>query len=442
MDYKETIDYLFTAAPLFQHIGGGAYKEGLAGSLALDAHFGHPHRHYATIHIAGTNGKGSCAHTLAAILQSAGLRTALYTSPHLIDFRERIRVNGEPIPRQRVIDFVERERGFFEPLHPSFFELTTALAFKYFEEQEVDIAVIETGLGGRLDCTNIITPLLSVITNISLDHTQFLGHTRAEIAREKAGIIKEGIPVVVGEAAGEVKGVFAETARRLRAPICFAEEERPFTEVRETEDGYMEYRTADWGTLRGELTGECQVRNAATILAALRRLIPQLPRPIEAEDVRQGFAKVTALTGLMGRWQTLRKHPAVVCDTGHNPGGWIYLGKRLAAAPCRQLHIVFGMAADKDITSVLRMLPPNARFYFTRASVKRAMGQDELQARAQAFRLNGNAYPTVEEAYRAALTAAAPDDLIFVGGSSFVVADLLACLQEVPGLATSTGDNT
>lgn len=429
MDYAETIDYLFTAAPLFQHIGSGAYKEGLAGSLALDTHSGHPHRSYATIHIAGTNGKGSCAHTLAAILQSAGLRTGLYTSPHLIDFRERIRVNGKPISRQRVIDFVERERGFFEPLHPSFFELTTALAFKYFEEQEVDIAVIETGLGGRLDCTNIITPILSVITNISLDHTQFLGHTPAEIAKEKAGIIKEGIPVVIGEAAGDVKDVFAETARRLHAPLSFAEEKRLVTQVRETEDGYMEYMTSDWGTLRGELTGECQARNAATILAALRGIIPQLPHPITTEDVRRGFAEVTSLTGLMGRWQTIRKHPAVVCDTGHNPGGWQYLGKRLAAAPCRQLHIVFGMAADKDITSVLRMLPPNARFYFTRASVKRAMDENELRARAQAFRLHGESYPTVEKAYQAAFRAAAEEDLIFVGGSSFVVADLLACLQ-------------
>lgn len=429
MNYEETINYLFTSAPLFQQIGSGAYKEGLDGTRALDGHFGHPHRSYPTIHIAGTNGKGSCAHTLAAILQSAGLRTGLYTSPHLIDFRERIRVDGIPISRQRVIDFVESERSFFEPLHPSFFELTTALAFKYFEEQKVDIAVIETGLGGRLDCTNIVSPLLSVITNISLDHTQFLGSTPVEIAREKAGIIKPGIPVVVGEATGEVRDVFAETARKLQAPITFAQEEAVFTAARETADGYMEYQTADWGTVRGELTGECQVRNAATILAALRQLANRLPCPLTASHVAKGFSQVTGLTGLMGRWQELRKSPLVVCDTGHNPGGWEYLGKRLAAAPCHQLHVVFGMAADKDVESVLRMLPPTARFYFTRASVRRAMGQDELQEKARPFGLCGEAYSTVAEAYQAALRSARPDDFIFVGGSSFVVADLLASMQ-------------
>jgi len=426
MNYQEAIEYLYAAAPLFQHIGGGAYKEGLSNTRALDSHFGHPHRSYATLHIAGTNGKGSCAHTLAAILQAAGLRTGLYTSPHLVDFRERIRVDGKEIPGRRVADFVERERAFFEPLHPSFFELTTALAFKYFEEEKVDIAVIETGLGGRLDCTNIIQPLLSVITNISRDHTQFLGGTCAAIAREKAGIIKPRTPVVVGEATAETRPVFAETARMREAPILFAEDEAPILEAEETDEGYMRYGTRRWGTLRGELTGDCQVRNAATVLTALDALIPRLPVALSREHVARGFARAASDTGLMGRWQTLRKSPTVVCDTGHNPGGWEYLGRRLRRVTYNRLHIVFGMAADKDVDTVLKQLPPSARLYFTKARVKRALDEHALREKARALGLDGTAYPTVEAACRAALEQASPSDFIFIGGSSFVVADLLS----------------
>ena len=265
MNYKETINYLFNAAPLFQQVGGKAYKEGLSNTHILDEHFQHPHTQYTTIHVAGTNGKGSCAHTLAAMLQHHGLKVGLYTSPHLVDFRERIRVNGVMMPEDYVVRFVEEERAFFEPLHPSFFELTTALAFKYFAEEKVDVAVIEVGLGGRLDCTNIITPCLSVITNISFDHTQFLGDTLAKIASEKAGIIKTNVPVVIGETNEETRPVFQNKAMEVKAPITFAEDEAEILTSTLTTDGLRLYQTRNFGELRGELTGECQIKNANTI---------------------------------------------------------------------------------------------------------------------------------------------------------------------------------
>lgn len=402
MHYNEAIEYLFNSAPLFQQVGAGAYKEGLGNTRLLDEHFGHPHRHYRTIHVGGTNGKGSTSHTLAAILQAAGYRVGLYTSPHLLDFRERIRVNGEMIPEERVVSFVEDERSFFEPLHPSFFELATALAFKYFEEQHVDWAVIEVGLGGRLDCTNIITPELAIITNISKDHVQFLGDTPEKIAAEKAGIIKATIPVVIGERSG-VAEVFQNKAKDVEAPICFAEDMEPWTHV------------------EPELKGDCQKKNTATILAAAKVL--HLPE----EAVKEGFASVVERTGLMGRWQTVCEHPTVVCDTGHNVGGWQYLGERLKKiASERALHIVVGMVNDKDINGVLGLMPANATYYFTQASVLRAMPADEFAAKAQRHGLQGLAYPTVAQAFAAAREAAHEDGFIFVGGSTFVVADLLS----------------
>ena len=445
MTYPEAIDYLFNVAPLFQNIGAGAYKEGLANTRALDEHFGHPHRSYATIHVAGTNGKGSVSHTLAAVLQSAGYRVGLYTSPHLVDFRERIRVNGKMIPEERVVRFVEEERAFFEPLHPSFFELTTALAFQYFQEQGVDFAVIEVGLGGRLDCTNIITPLLSVITNISFDHTQFLGNTLEQIASEKAGIIKRGVPVVIGETGGNrgVRQVFADKALAMDAPITFADEEG---EIVGWNDGV--YETRHFGTFKAELRGLCQEKNTATILAALRQLFERIDEapsmgklPTATSErldcIHQGFAHVCSLTGLMGRWQTLRECPTVICDTGHNPGGLQYIGEQLEAIrnsrKC-ELRIVLGMVADKDVRGSLALFPKKAHYYFTQASVKRAMSAQEIAALGlelglQAAHTDGEGrpvtYPTVGEAYRAALADASPEDTIFVGGSSFIVADLL-----------------
>ena len=409
MDYQATLDYLYNSAPLFQQVGAGAYKEGLANTWALDEHLGHPHRSYRTIHIAGTNGKGSCSHTLAAILQEAGYRVGLYTSPHLLDFRERIRVNGQPVPEEYVIRFVEEERAFFEPLHPSFFELTTAMAFRYFADAGVDVAVVEVGLGGRLDCTNIIRPDLCIITNISLDHVQFLGDTLAKIAGEKAGIIKPGIPVVIGEATPETRPVFAKRAEETGAPIHFAEEEA----VRDYPD--MEF----------ELKGLYQAKNRRTLLAALP-LLQKAGYRIREEHIRNGFARVTELTGLMGRWQKLQEHPMLVCDTGHNVGGIQYIAEQLRRQTCRQLHIVIGMVNDKDVRGVLALLPHEAAYYFTQASVKRALPAEQLARLAAEAGLEGEVYPDVSSAVRAAQEKSLPEDFIFVGGSTFIVADLLA----------------
>lgn len=429
MTYAETIDYLFNSAPLFQNVGAGAYKEGLSNTHILDKHFGHPHTKFKTIHIAGTNGKGSTSHTIAAILQSAGLKVGLFTSPHLIDFRERIRINGEMIPEQYVIDFVEQEKEFFEPLHPSFFELTTALAFKYFADKEIDIAVVEVGLGGRMDCTNIITPLISVITNISFDHVQFLGDTLAKIAGEKAGIIKKDIPVVIGEYNEETRPVFEQKADEMDAPMCFAEDEDIISSYSFCPEGGIDYVTA-FGSIHGELGGACQVKNAATILCAVGILRNLSDIKITDEDIRIGFANVCETTGLMGRWQTLQTTPKVICDTGHNIGGFEYISKQIAAQKCKNLRIVVGMVNDKDINGVLSMLPKNATYYFTQASVKRALNHEEVKRLAATHNLFGNSFPTVIEAYNQALKDATDDDFIYVGGSSFVVADLLTSLKK------------
>lgn len=419
MSYQETIQYLYNATPVFEHIGAAAYKPGLQTTETLDRHYGHPHRQYKTIHVAGTNGKGSVSHSLASILQEAGYRVGLYTSPHLVDFRERIRVDGQCIPEQYVIDFVE---GFIRwntptlntqhstlntPLYPSFFELTTALAFKYFADAKVDVAVIEVGLGGRLDCTNIITPVLSVITNIAFDHTQFLGNTLAAIAGEKAGIIKPHVPVVIGETTPETRPVFEQKAAEAAAPIFFAEE---FT---------MPSPLPDF-----ELKGSYQEKNLRTILCAASQLsIVNCPL-----SIINALQHVVRNTGLMGRWQTLQTSPLVICDTGHNPAAWQYLAPQIQSVSCRQLRIVFGMVDDKDIDTVLAMLPRQAQYYFTQASTHRAIPVERVADLAARHHLSGRTFASVPEAYRAALTDASPDDFIFIGGSSYVVADLLASL--------------
>lgn len=432
MTYEETIQYLFNSAPLFQHVGGAAYKEGLSTTHILDAHFNHPHNQYKTIHIAGTNGKGSCAHTIAAILQHTGLKVGLYTSPHLVDFRERIRINGEMMPQQYVIDFVEKERSFFEPLHPSFFELTTALAFKYFAEQHVDVAVIEVGLGGRLDCTNIISPILSVITNISFDHTQFLGNTLAQIASEKAGIIKHKVPVIIGECNAETRSVFEHKAHEVEAPILFAEDNKEVLSS-EFSDLYghklRHYTTRSFGDIYGELTGECQIKNANTILCALHSLSKIFS--VTHEDITYAFEHVCEMTGLRGRWQILQEHPTIICDTGHNTGGWQYLAHQLAqiATSGNKLHIVFGMASDKDIKRVMSTLPHEACYYWTKASVKRATSEQTIANIATKYDLHGKTYSNVAKAYEAAVNNASTNDYIYVGGSSFIVADLLRYKQ-------------
>lgn len=428
MTYDETLRYLYASAPLFQQIGAGAYKEGLETTRTLDAHFGHPHRKYLTIHIGGTNGKGTCSHSVAAVLQTAGYRVGLYTSPHLVDFRERIRVDGVPMPEAYVVDFVARERSFFEPLRPSFFELTTAMAFKYFADVAVDIAVVEVGLGGRLDCTNIVQPVLSVVTNISLDHTQFLGHTLAAIAGEKAGIFKAGTHAVVGEATPETRPVFTDAAARVGASLVFAEDAPEVLAVSRDAADEWRFESRTFGSVRSSLTGAYQERNMNTLLTALRELGRAGVR-FSADDVRAGLAQVQATTGLRGRWETLRQAPTVVCDTGHNVGAWQYLAPQLRAQRCRRLRVVFGMAGDKDVRSVLALLPRDAAYYFTQASVRRALPAADLLREAEACGLAGAAYPTVASAYTQALADADADDFLFVGGSSFVVADLLAFLQ-------------
>ena len=405
MNYQDTIQYLYNSTPVFEHVGASAYKEGLSNSWALDEHFNHPHTKFKTIHIAGTNGKGSCSHTIAAILQAEGYRVGLFTSPHLVDFRERIKVNGDCISQEYVMDFVENERSFFEPLHPSFFELTTAMAFKYFADSHVDIAVIEVGLGGRLDCTNIITPILSVITNISFDHTQFLGDTLEKIAMEKAGIIKRDIPIVIGETTSETRNVFIQKAKEMNASIFFAEE----------------YNNPIANELDFELKGSYQLKNKQTILCA----VSHLPLSISPSSIKKGLSQVVELTGLMGRWQTIRERPTVICDTGHNVGGWQYLSQQIKSQPCKNLHIVFGMVDDKDIDTVMNMLPTNATYYFTQAQTKRAIPANIVEEKGKEHHLKGYVFPQVADAYKAALHHANEDDFIFVGGSSYIVADFL-----------------
>ena len=432
---------------MFQNVGAAAYKEGLDNTLALDAHFSHPHRSYRTIHVGGTNGKGSVSHTLAAILQAQGYRVGLYTSPHLVDFRERIRVNGKMISKKRVTEFVQalsnlsikgedsgkssaKEASPFREglVGFSFFELTTALAFQYFAEQKVDFAVIEVGLGGRLDCTNIIQPELSVITNISFDHIQFLGDTLPKIASEKAGIIKPDTPVCIGEnVSPEVKAVFADKAREVGAPITFAEDEGEV--LRCTMDNCsISYETRHFGSLCGALAGLCQEKNTATILTSVL-LLRKRGITISDEAVRKGMKEVTTMTGLMGRWQILKREPLTICDTAHNKGGLSYIFRHLAALPHRRLHLVFGMVSDKDVDGVLKLLcssiPEPYSIYFTQASVQRAMPAEEVCQRASAHGLHGTAYPDVASAYAAAQKNASAEDIIYIGGSTFVVADML-----------------
>ena len=404
--YDQYTDYLFSQVPMFQNVGSNAYKEGLENTHILDEHFGHPHTQFRTIHVAGTNGKGSCSHTIASVLQEAGYKVGLFTSPHLTDFRERIRVNGTMIPEQYVMDFIDNERDFFEPLHPTFFELTTALAFKYFAEQKVDVAVIEVGLGGRLDCTNIITPDISIITNISFDHVQYLGDTLAKIAGEKAGIIKHGVPVVIGEKHPETTPVFTEKAKREQAPLYFAEDYKPNKDY------------------QYELKGLYQSKNLQTSLCAIDQLIRN-GYHITEENIQNGLLHVTHHTGLRGRWQIVRHSPTVICDTGHNVGGIKYIAQQLKEQKCQELRIVFGMVSDKDVNSVLELMPQNAKYYFCQASVKRAMPHQQLKRLAKQHNLQGNSYKTVENAYKKALSQSNPNDCIFVGGSTFIVADFL-----------------
>jgi len=438
MTYQETCDYLFHQTANYESQGQGGYKPGLDNMLKLDEHYGRPHKKFKSIHVAGTNGKGSVSHTLSAILQVCGYKVGLYTSPHLVDFSERIRINGQPIKEDYVTTFVEEGKEFFEKVGATFFEITTAMAFKYFADNDVDIAVVEVGLGGRLDSTNIITPLVSVITNVSLDHTQVLGSSVEQIAMEKGGIIKDAVPVVVGEASAEVRPIFEALAQQCDAPICYSEDEGEVTSAEfMAADSGIYYKTKHLGEFKGELCGHYQVANTRTILTTLNELVKQgyLCTPIDTntsiviqKEVSEAFLRVCEITGLQGRWQTVRRQPTVICDIGHNVGAWQVISQQLDAVSCDKMHIVFGMVDDKDIYGVMSLLPKNATYYFTKASIHRALPEQSVQVFGQQFGLAGEAYPTVKEAYQAALKAAESGDFIFVGGSNYVVADFLKSL--------------
>lgn len=424
MTYQETLDWLFAQLPMYQREGQAAYKANLDNTLQLDEYFGHPHRRFQTIHVAGTNGKGSVSHMLASILQEAGYKTGLYTSPHLKDFRERIKINGEMIGEQYVVDFVRKHKALFAGLRPSFFEMTVAMAFKYFADRQVDIAVIEVGLGGRLDSTNIITPLASVITNISFDHMALLGNTLEKIAMEKAGIIKPGIPVIAGTRDKDYDFVFEQKAASAGSPLEFASEN--WQTERDEKGNYNLQHKSGWRFthLESELKGIYQRKNIPTVLET----IPALRRAglsITDRQICSGLAKTILNTGLYGRWQTLAECPLTVCDTGHNTDGIREIVQQLKTCRYRHLHMVIGMVSDKDVESVLRLLPPQATYYFCKASIPRAMNEEILAEKAKNAGLQGNSYPTVAEALEAARADAATDDMIYIGGSTFVVAEVI-----------------
>lgn len=423
MDYNQAVEYLYNSLPVFHNIGAAAYKPGLENSIRLMNEFGNPQNRYRIIHVAGTNGKGSVSHFLSAILQSAGYKTGLYTSPHLVDFGERIRVDGKMISQEYVIDFVKNNKELLTDIKPSFFETTMAMAFKYFADCEVDVAVIEVGLGGRLDSTNIITPELSVITNISFDHMQFLGDTLEKIAAEKAGIIKPNIPVVIGETLPETKPVFVEKAKNENAEIIFSEEIK-YVEFIGYEEDKMILNTPDYENLRVGLTGEYQLKNIATVLTCVDELLKR-GFAIFEDDIRNGLEYVSQLTGLQGRWQILQKNPTVILDTGHNKAGIEFVVNQLKSLKYNRLHIVIGMVNDKDISAVLALLPKDAVYYFTNANIERALSAEKLKEQAEKYNLQGNVYSSVEQGVKTALETAEKNDLIFIGGSNFVVGEAL-----------------
>lgn len=431
MDYQETIDFLYSQTPQFQRIGAAAYKPGLDTVRRLAGLFGDPQRRLRCVHVGGTNGKGSTAHSLASCFQAAGLKVGLFTSPHLVDFRERIRIDGGMIPRREVTDFVERFREVCPAgCEPSFFELTTVMAFDWFERSGVDVAVIEVGLGGRLDSTNIIEPELCVITNISMDHMAQLGDTREAIASEKAGIIKPGIPVVVGESDGAVREVFRSAAEKAGAPIRFADDEYSSLSAEPATDGCLASPDTPFGPVRFQLTGLCQRRNLRTIVCALDES-RRLGFPLTDAAVARGLSTVCDATGLKGRWMKVMDRPTVICDTGHNEGGWELLGRQLAAYGSK-LTAILGFVNDKDLGHIFPHLPVEADYLFTRASVPRALDPEELAVRAAKAGIRGAVTFSVEQALNDALRQSRrdPEAVIFVGGSTFVVADLLSLLEK------------
>ncbi|WP_445735391.1 bifunctional folylpolyglutamate synthase/dihydrofolate synthase [Mariniflexile sp.] len=406
MPYQDTLDWMFSQLPMYQRQGQSAFRKDLLNTIKLAEHLNFPEKHFKTIHVAGTNGKGSTSHMLASILQEAGYKVGLYTSPHLKDFRERIKINGKEVGKQFVNGFIKRNKLFFEQNSLSFFEMTVGMAFEYFKKKKVDIAVIEVGMGGRLDSTNIITPEVSVITNIGLDHTQFLGDTLEAIAFEKGGIIKPNIPVVIGETQKETTAIFKDLAEKNKSRIVFADQQQ-----------FTENHTSD-------LTGAYQKKNIITVLQAVKEL-QEKGFNISKENIKNGLLHAVKNTGLMGRWQTLQLNPKVVCDTGHNKDGLTYVMKQLSNEVFEKLHIVFGVVNDKDLGSIVDLLPKNATYYFCKPDIPRGLDAKELKGFLSNFGLKGDAYGSVNEAYNNALYNANANDFVFIGGSTFVVAEII-----------------
>ena len=428
MDYKQTTDYLFSRLPMFSRIGAAAYKADLLNTIRLLDQLGNPQHKFKSIHIAGTNGKGSTSHMLAATLQTAGLKTGLYTSPHLKDFRERIKIDGAMVEEDFVIDFTQRIQPLIEEIEPSFFEITVAMAFEYFAQQQVDIAVVEVGLGGRLDSTNVILPVLSIITNIGRDHMNILGNTLEKIAFEKAGIIKDGVPVIIGETLPETKAVFKKIAAEKKAPIVFASEKRWVAEW-QTNNHLLEVSVAkneltqNHQTYQLDLPGIYQLKNVLTVIEAVEQL-HSMGWPITHEHLQAALPHVKKLTGLYGRWQVLQQHPMVIADVGHNEDGIKQIVQQLELTTYNNLHIVIGFAKDKEVSNVLQLLPKTATYYFTKAQIERAMPEEILQSLADSNGLRGHSFSEVNLALKQAIANATKDDLILICGSVFLVGEV------------------
>jgi dihydrofolate synthase / folylpolyglutamate synthase len=421
--YQDALKYLYDNLPMFQRVGAAAFKKDLTNTLKLCKLLGNPQDTFKSIHVAGTNGKGSTCHMLASVLQCAGYKTGLYTSPHLKDFTERIKVNGKEVDHEYVVDFVNRIKPSIDEIRPSFFEITVAMAFDYFARQAVDIAVVEVGLGGRLDSTNVITPLVSVVTNISWDHKELLGNTLREIASEKAGIIKQGVPVVVSERQPEIQDVFIDKARQEQADLFFASDE--FSAVLKPGGNSLEILNNGQPIAKDvslPLRGFYQQRNVPGVVKTLETLKDVFP--VTYLQLKQGLEAVVATTGLKGRWQQLASNPTVICDTAHNYSGVLEVVRQLGSQDFDRLFVVWGMVKDKDVREILAVLPKDATYYFCQANIPRAMDAKTLQSEAARFGLQGSVIPDVNEAKKAALTGARPDDFIFIGGSTYVVAEI------------------
>jgi dihydrofolate synthase/folylpolyglutamate synthase len=429
MNYEETLHWMFKQIPMYQRTGKAAYKVDLEKTHEIDKYFGHPHQAFKTIHVAGTNGKGSVSHIMASVLQCAGYKTGLYTSPHLKDFRERIKINGEMVEKEFVINFIEENKDYFLEIGPSFFEMSVAMAFKYFREQHVDIAVIEVGMGGRLDSTNIITPEVTAITNIGLDHTQFLGNTLEEIAQEKAGTIKKNVPVVIGETNEKTQPVFKDIAARVRTDITFADQELTIRKTKTTKELVSEYNVYQDGKvflekLETDLLGNYQSKNIVTALMIIEKLKDK-GYEIQEEHTREGIGNVCKISGFWGRWIVLDKKPWMVCDTAHNREGLTYIMDQLKEISTDHIHFVLGFVNDKNLDNVLDLFPKNGLYYFTKADIPRALDEYDLAKKAGEYDLQGKAYASVKEAIKAARENAKKNDLIYIGGSTFVVSEVI-----------------